>query len=51
MMVDIRSQTQEDLQNQFILWDQPVYRLAQLMQWLNAHRVESWDEMATARTI
>ena len=46
MMVDIRSQTREDLQNQFILWDQPVYRVAQLLQWLYARRVESWEAMS-----
>jgi 23S rRNA (adenine2503-C2)-methyltransferase len=44
-MVDIRSQTQEELQNQFILWDQPVYRVGQLLQWLYAQRVESWEAM------
>jgi 23S rRNA (adenine2503-C2)-methyltransferase len=45
-MVDIRSQTQEDLQKQFVLWQQPAYRVAQLLEWLYAHRVESWDEMS-----
>jgi 23S rRNA (adenine2503-C2)-methyltransferase len=46
MMVDIRSQTREDLQKQFLLWDQPAYRLAQLLPWLYAHRAESWEEMS-----
>jgi 23S rRNA (adenine2503-C2)-methyltransferase len=46
MMVDIRSQTREELQSQFILWDQPVYRVAQLLQWLYAHRAESWEQMS-----
>jgi len=44
-MVDIHSQTQEDLLAQFKSWDQPVYRVAQLLEWLYLHRVESWDEM------
>jgi len=46
MMADIRSQTQEDLQKQFKLWQQPQYRVAQLMEWLYAHRVESWEAMS-----
>jgi 23S rRNA (adenine2503-C2)-methyltransferase len=46
MMVDIRSQTQEDLQRQFVLWNQPAYRVDQLLEWLYAHRVESWDKMS-----
>jgi 23S rRNA (adenine2503-C2)-methyltransferase len=45
-MADIRSQTQEDLQNQFKLWDQPVYRVAQLLEWLYVHRVENWEAMS-----
>ena len=45
VMVDIHSQTQEDLLAQFKSWDQPVYRVAQLLEWLYLHRVESWDEM------
>ncbi len=44
-MVDIRSQTQEDLLTQFANWGQPAYRVAQLLEWLYAHRVESWEEM------
>ncbi len=45
-MVDIRSKSQEDLQAQFKLWDQPLYRVAQLLEWLYAHRVESWEAMS-----
>jgi 23S rRNA (adenine2503-C2)-methyltransferase len=46
MIVDIRSRTQEDLQKQFTLWQQAFYRVAQLLEWLYAHRVESWQEMS-----
>jgi 23S rRNA (adenine2503-C2)-methyltransferase len=46
VMVDIRSQTQEDLQKQFVLWQQPAYRVAQLLEWLYVHRVEGWEEMS-----
>jgi 23S rRNA (adenine2503-C2)-methyltransferase len=46
MLVDIRSQTQEDLQKQFKLWQQPLYRVAQLLEWLYGHRVESWEAMS-----
>jgi 23S rRNA (adenine2503-C2)-methyltransferase len=45
-MLDIRSQSQEDLQKQFALWQQPAYRVGQLLEWLYAHRVKSWDEMS-----
>jgi 23S rRNA (adenine2503-C2)-methyltransferase len=45
-MVDIRSQTHDDLQKQFTLWQQPLYRVAQLLEWLYAHRVESWEAMS-----
>jgi 23S rRNA (adenine2503-C2)-methyltransferase len=46
VMVDVRSQTQEDLQKQFVLWQQPAYRVAQLLEWLYAHRVEGWEQMS-----
>jgi 23S rRNA (adenine2503-C2)-methyltransferase len=46
MTVDIRSQTQEELQKQFLQWDQPVYRVGQLLQWLYAHHAASWEEMS-----
>lgn len=43
--MDIRSQTQEELQKQFVLWQQPAYRVGQLLEWLYVHRVETWDQM------
>lgn len=44
-MVDIRSQTQEELQSQFAQWGQPVYRVAQVLDWLYPRRAETWDAM------
>jgi 23S rRNA (adenine2503-C2)-methyltransferase len=43
--VDVRSQTREELESQFAAWQQPAYRLEQLLQWLYARRASSWDEM------
>jgi 23S rRNA (adenine2503-C2)-methyltransferase len=42
---DIRSQTREELEAQFKSWDQPAYRVDQLLQWLYAHRATDWDQM------
>src|SRR5580658_4014342 len=42
---DIRSQTQEQIQRQFQLWQEPAYRAEQLLQWLYARRAAHWDEM------
>jgi 23S rRNA (adenine2503-C2)-methyltransferase len=43
--VDIRSQAREELERQFMLWQQPGYRVGQLLEWLYGRRVSSWDEM------
>jgi len=45
VLADIKSQTAEELQAQFQLWQQPAYRLWQLLEWLYAHRSTSWDAM------
>jgi len=45
VLTDIKSQTAEELQAQFQLWQQPPYRLSQLLEWLYAHRSTSWDAM------
>jgi 23S rRNA (adenine2503-C2)-methyltransferase len=42
---DIRSQTQEEIRAQFRLWQEPAYRVSQLLQWLYARRAAHWDEM------
>ena len=42
---DIKSLTREELEAQFAAWEQPVYRVKQLMDWLYVQRVTSWDTM------
>jgi 23S rRNA (adenine2503-C2)-methyltransferase len=42
---DIRSQTQEDLQRQFVSWQEPAYRVSQLLEWLYQRRVTRWEAM------
>jgi 23S rRNA (adenine2503-C2)-methyltransferase len=42
---DIKSLTREELEAQFKIWEQPVYRVAQLLDWLYTRRVTSWDAM------
>ena len=44
-MPDIKSQTLEELQAQFQAWNQPAYRVSQLLEWLYVHRVADWDAM------
>jgi len=42
---DIKSQTREELEAQFTAWEQPIYRVKQLMDWLYVHRVTDWEAM------
>ena len=42
---DIKSQTLEELQAQFEAWDQPAYRVTQLLGWLYPQRATHWDQM------
>jgi len=42
---DIKSLTREELEAQFKTWEQPVYRIAQLLDWLYVRRAVSWDAM------
>jgi len=42
---DIKSQIVEELQAQFQEWEQPTYRVTQLLEWLYQRRVTSWDAM------
>jgi 23S rRNA (adenine2503-C2)-methyltransferase len=42
---DIKSLTREELEIQFKNWEQPIYRVAQLLDWLYARRATSWDAM------
>ncbi len=45
MPTDIKSLTREELETQFKTWEQPVYRVAQLLDWLYVQRVACWDAM------
>ena len=46
MNCDIKSQTLEELQAQFQTWEQPTYRVTQLLQWLYERRAASWEAMS-----
>ncbi|MGC3959539.1 MAG: 23S rRNA (adenine(2503)-C(2))-methyltransferase RlmN [Verrucomicrobiota bacterium] len=43
---DIKSLTREELEAQFTAWEQPIYRVKQLMDWLYVHRVTDWEAMS-----
>src|SRR4051812_7515721 len=45
MLPEIKSQTAEELQARFQEWNQPTYRVSQLLDWLYVHRVTDWDAM------
>lgn len=45
MKPDIRSQSLQELQERFAQWQQPAYRVAQLLRWVHESRVTSWEEM------
>ncbi|HXR05266.1 MAG TPA: 23S rRNA (adenine(2503)-C(2))-methyltransferase RlmN, partial [Verrucomicrobiae bacterium] len=45
MLPDIKSLTRVELLAQFAGWHQPAYRVTQLLEWLYARRVTSWDSM------
>jgi 23S rRNA (adenine2503-C2)-methyltransferase len=45
VLADIRSQTAEELEAQFRAWRQPAYRVAQVLEWLYAHRATQWEAM------
>jgi 23S rRNA (adenine2503-C2)-methyltransferase len=42
---DIKSLTREELETQFKLWEQPVYRVTQLLEWLYVRHATTWDAM------
>ncbi len=46
LLPDIKSLTREELEKQFAAWDQPAYRVGQLLDWLYVRRVTGWDEMS-----
>ena len=45
MLTDIKSYRADELQARFREWQQPAYRVAQLLEWLYVHRVTSWEAM------
>ncbi len=45
MATDIKSLDEQELQARFAEWQQPAYRVGQLLEWLYAHRVTAWDAM------
>src|SRR5580698_3487531 len=46
MLPDIKSLTREKLETQFAAWNQPAYRVAQLLDWLYVRRVTDWNAMS-----
>ncbi len=45
-MDDIKSRTLADLQSQFEAWQQPAYRVKQLLDWLYVRRAPAWEVMS-----
>ncbi len=45
MPTDIKSLARDELEAQFKIWEQPVYRVTQLLEWLYVRRATSWDAM------
>jgi len=45
VLTDIKSLTREELEAQFKLWEQPAYRVTQLLEWLYVRRATTWDAM------
>jgi 23S rRNA (adenine2503-C2)-methyltransferase len=47
VLPDIKSLTRAELEARFKTWQQPAYRVGQLLEWLYVHRVTGWDAMTT----
>jgi 23S rRNA (adenine2503-C2)-methyltransferase len=45
VLTDIKSLAREELEAHFKLWEQPAYRVGQLLDWLYVRRVTAWDAM------
>ena len=45
MPTDIKSLSRDELEARFVAWQQPVYRVTQLLEWLYSRRVTRWDDM------
>ena len=46
MLPDIKSLTREELEARFVAWNQPAYRVDQLLDWLYVRRAVAWDAMS-----
>ena len=46
VLPDIKSLTREEIEAQFKLWNEPAFRVTQLLDWLYARRATSWDAMS-----
>ena len=44
-MVDIKSQTKEELEARFREWGEPAYRAEQVLEWLYVRRATDWSRM------
>jgi 23S rRNA (adenine2503-C2)-methyltransferase len=45
VLPDIKSQTQDELAVQFQEWNEPAYRVTQVLVWLYVQRVMDWNQM------
>ncbi|HTD87936.1 MAG TPA: 23S rRNA (adenine(2503)-C(2))-methyltransferase RlmN, partial [Candidatus Binatia bacterium] len=45
VICDIRSQTRAELATRFREWNEPIYRVDQLLQWLYVRRATTWEAM------
>jgi len=45
VLTDIKSLAREQLESEFKAWNEPAFRVAQLLDWLYARRVTTWDAM------
>ena len=45
MQTDIKSQSREELSALFSEWNQPAYRVDQLLHWLYGRQASSWEQM------
>jgi 23S rRNA (adenine2503-C2)-methyltransferase len=45
VVLDVKSQSREELQTQFKAWGEPGYRVSQLLDWLYRRRVTDWNVM------
>jgi 23S rRNA (adenine2503-C2)-methyltransferase len=45
VVADIKSLSRGELEARFAAWQQPAYRVVQLLDWLYSRRVTNWDDM------